>query len=187
MGLYETYKAAKLGNAQLISQAANQKGQQIADERLKSAQIQQELEANQERDSMAREDRAREVGRNEGALSIMETVAPGSTASNTGLGLGSDTLESMGQLDQTHNDVMMEDAMAAIAQIEAAQAEGAPEEAIVQMINSVPEELHGAIREIKEAEALKAQQTQQVAPEQNATMPQKRENEITNYAKSLLQ
>lgn len=184
MTLQDTLNAAKLGNAEMIKREAELRGNQIADERLKSAQIEDQIAQSREEETMMREDEARRLGQEEGALSIIETVAPGSASGP--LGMAPQTAESIGQRGAVNEQVMNEDAMAVIAQIEQAQAEGAPQEVIKQMVDSVPPELHGIIRQIKEQQAAEAG-SQPVAP-QGAEMggiPQEEGNALTNHAKNL--
>ena len=176
MGLYDRIENEKRGEASRLNEMAEARANEIAKRKLEDVALRQ-MEAESQ---AVREQNIRNVGREEGAaaMEIMQN--------NGGLGMGSRTAESIGQQDQMRQSSMQDAAMQIISEIETAQSKGASEEQLMQMINSIPPELQGTIKQIQagKREQMNAGSSQQ-QPKRGLTG---RENTgITDYARNLLQ
>ena len=193
MGLYERLENERIGEETRRKQSAETRGSEIARQQLdRAAQIEAEKEA-QALNEAEMQSNAFAKGREEERLAMLNSMMQSGYLGNAqvdpnsimmqdeGLGMGSQTVDSMIQQEQVGAEAMEEAAMGVIQDLGNAQAQGASPEELEQMFQSIPDELKGKVMEMKQM----ADQSQQT--EQNATMPQPADTSgATAYSKDLL-
>lgn len=171
----ERMRLQRVGEQAEAEQLASMRGEEIANQKIQG--LVQQKEAQQMRTARDQDamQQARAYGQNEGAEAVVN-----------GLGMGSQTIESMQQLDQVSEQAMMESAGSYVQQALQALQQGIPPQEIDAMISqNVEPELQEVVRGMlsQEMQAMQAaQQNQPQAPGQ-AQAPQ---SPITGTAQQIL-
>ncbi len=152
MGLYDRVNDERRGRDARTEELAQIRGSEIANEQ-RNAEKAQAME--QQRQEMNQED-AYNAG--------------------VGMGMGSQTIESMQQQQAMQEQSMNDAAMNILSEIQNAQSQGASQEQIQKMMKSIPPELQGIVGDLY----IQQQEQAQAQQEQTAGSP------INEYANSLL-